>query len=177
MHDCFDIRREPIAEFDYQNSHARFKQVLFQRKLKKETARFISEFMTPKNVVVKGQAFRTLADALVEWQQKNDSTRTFSTAIEEAGETEPALQKLQRYLDEILTTFDGGRWSLKDFIGRIDPSRLKNKSTGKQQFREHLKREIALTVRNYLMAKEGSIRPIKSFNDQCPPSNVVKVSP
>ena len=151
-----DIRSEAISEFDYQNTHARFKQILFQRKLKRESARFVSEFMTPKNVVVKGEAFRALADALAEWQQQNDTTGTFSEAIEKAGETEPALQKLHRHLGEALTTFDGGHWSLKDFIGRIDPARLKTKSTAKQTFREHLKREIALTVRNHLMAKEAS---------------------
>jgi len=151
-----DIRREAISEYDYQNTHARFEQILFHRKLKSETARFVSEFMTPKNVVVKGAAFRTLADALEEWHQQKDNTGTFSEAIEKAGETEPALQKLQKHLGETLTTFDGGRWSLKDFIGRIDPARLKTKSAGKQMLREHLKREIALTVRNYLMAKEAA---------------------
>ncbi|MCZ6819634.1 MAG: peptidylprolyl isomerase [Calditrichaeota bacterium] len=151
-----DIRSEAISEYDYQYTHARFEQILFHRKLKSETTRFISEFMTPKNVVVKGGAFRTLADALAEWQQQNDNTLTFSEAIAEAGGKEPALQKLQIHLGEVLATFDEGRWSLKDFIGRIDPARLKTKSTGKQRFREHLKREIAITVRNYLMAKEAA---------------------
>ena len=113
--------------------------------------------MTPKNVVVKGEAFRTLADGLVEWRQQKANTRTFSAAIEEAGETMPALQKLQRRLGETLTTFDGGRWSLEDFIGRIDPTRLKTKSAGNEGLlRKHLKREIGLTVRNHLMAKKAS---------------------
>ena len=151
-----DIRREAISEYDYQNTHARFKQILFHRKLKSETAHFVSEFMTPKNVVVKGEAFRTLANALAQWQQQNDKTRAFSEAIEKAGETEPALQKLQRHLGETLATFDGGRWSLQDFIDRIDPARLKTESAGKQRLRKHLKREIALTVRNYLLAKEAA---------------------
>ncbi len=151
-----DIHSEAISEYDYQYTYTRFEQILFHRKLKSETTRFISEFMTPKNVVVKGGAFRILADALAEWQQQNDSTRTFSEAIAEAGGKEPALRKLQVHLGEALTTFDEGHWSLKDFIDRIDPARLKIKSTGKQQFREHLKREIALTIRNYLMAKEAA---------------------
>ena len=150
-----DVRSEAISEYDYQNTHARFKQILFHRKFKSETARFVSEFMTPKNVVVKGEAFRVLANALAEWELQNDTSGTVSEAAEKAGETEPALQKLKRHLGEALTTFEGARWSLKDFISRIDPSRLKTKSIGKRQFREHLKREIALTVRNYLMAKEA----------------------
>jgi len=150
-----DIRREALAEYDYQSTFERYEQILFQRKLKGETARYVAEFMTAKNVVVKGEAFQTLAEALVEWQQQNDNTRTLSEAIEEAGETEPALQKLNRHSGKILITFAGGRWSLKDFIGRIDPDRLKIEPAAKQQFRAHLKREIGLTVRNDLMAKEA----------------------
>ncbi len=156
-----DIRREAISAYDYQNTYERFKKILFNRKLKRATARYISEFMTPKNVVVKGEAFQTLADALAEWQRQNDSTRTFSETIAKAGGTEPALQKLKRHLGKALLTFDGGRWSLQDFISRIDPVRLKTKSAAKPRFRKHLKHEIALTVRNYLMAKEASSRGLR----------------
>ena len=151
-----DIRTEAISEYDYQYAYVRFEKILFQRKLKKETARFISEFMTPKNVVVKGDAFRTLAKGLVEWHQQNDSTRTFSEAIEKAGVAEPALQELNRHLRKALITFNGGLWSVNDFVSRIDPARLKTKSAAKRPFREHLKREIALTVRNDLIAKEAA---------------------
>ncbi len=153
-----DIRREAVAEYDYESTFQRFEQILYQRKLKAATGRYVTEFMTAKNVVVKGEAFQALAEALVEWQQQNDNTRTFSEAIEKARETEPALQKLNSRSAETLVTFAGGRWSTKDFIGRIGTDRLKREPAARRQFRAHLKREIAVTVRDDLMAQEAISR-------------------
>ena len=150
-----DIRREAIAEYDYEYLYNRYEQILFQRRLKDATSRYITGFMTAKNVVVKGDAFQILLEALVEWKRQDDKTRTFSDAIEDALQTEPALQKLDRNSGKVLITFKGGRWSLKEFIARIDPARLKITPGAKQQFHAHLKREIALTLRNDLLAKEA----------------------
>jgi hypothetical protein len=76
-----DIRREAVSEYDYESTFKRFEQILFQRKLAGATSRYVADFMTTKNVVIKGEAFQTLAEALLEWQQESDSTETFSEAM------------------------------------------------------------------------------------------------
>ncbi|TDI75406.1 MAG: peptidyl-prolyl cis-trans isomerase, partial [Bacteroidetes bacterium] len=117
--EMIDIRREALAEFDYDQTHDRYKQILYQRKLKAATSHYVTGFMTAKNVVVKGEPFQILVEALEEWKLQNDSSGTFSEAIEVAGDAEPALQKLNRNSGKVLISFAGGRWSMKEFIEKI----------------------------------------------------------
>jgi len=156
MIQMIDIRRDALAEYDYQSTSDRFKQILFQRKLKSATSQYVTKFMTAKNVVVKGEAFQILAEALLDWKGEMDNTRTLSDAIENASESEPALRKFNQQSEKILVTFSGGRWSLKDFIEHVDTGRLEIKPEKTERFRANLKREIGLTIRNELLAKEAT---------------------
>ena len=62
-----DIRREPLSEYDYQERAESYRQILFYRKLKEKAIQYVSDFMTPKNVVTKGDVFRKLSNALETW--------------------------------------------------------------------------------------------------------------
>ena len=65
-----DIQRGPLSDYDYDSRASSMRQTLFYRKLEAEAAKYVKQFMTPKNVVTKGDAFRTLANGLAEWKKK-----------------------------------------------------------------------------------------------------------
>ena len=121
--------------------------------------------MDAKTVEVKGKAFHTLAEALLEWQQDESHARTFYEAVDSATESEPSLKKLKRQSENILVTYAGGRWSQKDFFERINSDRFKNKFETTQQFRAHLKREIGLTIRNDLLATEAISKGLRKSDN------------
>jgi len=119
-----DIKREGISDYEYQNTYKRFEQILYYRKLNIETAKFVSKFMTPKDVVTKGKVFKIFADALAEWKQQDMNGLSFAGSIEKAGDTEHAMQHLNDNLEKTFITSDDGHWSLKEFIDIFDPATI-----------------------------------------------------
>lgn len=159
-----DIRRGGISDFDYQNTYKRYEQILFYSQLQEKTISYTAAFMTQKNIVTKGKEFQILWNALSEWKQQNNNSVTFSSAIDNAGKTEPALWELKRKMENSLINFEGGQFSLKEIINRFDPASITAEYSAKQQLRKQLQRQIALIVRNYLFAKEAIAQGLhKSF--------------
>ncbi len=76
-----------MLESEYQSKTGSIRQTLFYRKVGDEAKRFVSEFMTPKNVVTKGAPFITLSNALADWMKKEH--KGFIEAIESANDDEP----------------------------------------------------------------------------------------
>ena len=160
-----DIKREGISDYEYQNTYKRFEQILYYRKLNIETAKFVSKFMTPKNVVTKGKIFRLFADALAEWKQQDKSAISFSESIEKAGNTEPVMEHLNDNLEKTFITFDDGYWSLKEFIDIFDPATVKIEPTNAQHFRKELNHQIALSIRNHFLVEEAISRGLDKSPD------------
>ena len=153
-----DIRMEGLSDYDYQNTYKRYEQILFSRKIKEKTAKYVSRFMTPKNVVTKGEEFRILADALAEWKQQVENLRTFSEFLDKAEDLGPASLLLKSHSENRLISFDDGSWSLKEFMSRFDPASIRTDPANKHRFRNELNRQIAMSIRNHLLAKEAKKR-------------------
>ena len=151
-----DILREGISDYDYQYTYKRYEQILYYRKLNLETTKFVSNFMTPKNVVTKGKTFQIFADALAEWRKQGKNAYSFSESLEKAGNTEPAMQHLNDNLEKTFIIFDGGQWSLKVFITHFNPASVKIDPSKAEHFRRELKHQIALSIRDYFLAKEAA---------------------
>jgi len=150
-----DITRSGISDHDYKNTYNRFKQILFYREQNVRAASFVKNFMNPKNVITKGNEFRTLADALSEWEQQSSNSDNFFESVEKAGKTEPALLDLKNNLENIFITFNDKHWTVKEFLNRFDPHSIKAKPFNKQLFRKQLKHQIAITIRDYFFVKEA----------------------
>lgn len=162
IYQVMDIRREPITDYDYKNKYESFRQILFYRQLKKEAAKFVSDFMTPRNVVTKGEAFRTLSNALAEWlQQKPSDPDSFLIAVQNASDSEPAMKKLKENLQQPLVTFKGGKWTMQDFLQRFYPGSVKIDPKNKQEFRSKLNEKIGLAIRDYFLVKEAKKRGLQ----------------
>jgi len=161
-----DIRRKGILENEYADKAESFKQILFYRQVAEDAQRFVSEFMIPKNVTTKGDAFITLADGLAEWKIKDKNKRKdFLEAIKHADETEPSLSKLKKDLKKNLVSFEGGKWTMEDFIKRLSTKAVKIEPENKNQFRSQLNQEIALEVRNHFFIKEAKKRNLQKSNN------------
>lgn len=151
-----DIRRKGILEKEYLDKTASIKKVLFYRKSMKESLKYISDFMTPKNVVTKGGAFFDLTDALLDWRKLKEEKQTdFLQAVESADTTHPYLFKLKNKLSETLVTFKGGRWTIKDFLDRFDPKKVRKDSIDPDKYRKEINQQIALCIRNYFLLQKA----------------------
>ncbi len=156
-----DIRRESIMEDEYQTKAERYRNILFYRRVKDEARRFVSDFMTPKNVVTKGDAFRKLADALYEWQTTGEkSAREFKEVIQSTKDEDSAIFSLKQNLSTTLVTFKGGQWTISDFVTRFDANSIVVNSKSKHEFRAQLNQDIALQVRNYFFISEALDRKL-----------------
>jgi len=151
-----DIRRKGILEKEYLDKAESFKKILFYRKSMKEALKYVSDFMTPKNVITKGDAFFDLTNALLDWKKlKNKKQTDFLQAVKNADAHNPTLYKLKNELDKTLVTFKGGQWSIKDFLDRFDPSMVRKDLDDPDQYRNEINQQIALKIRNYFLLKEA----------------------
>ena len=150
-----DIKNGILSDYDYKITYNRFKQILTSSKIQKEATRYVSQFMTPKNIVTKASAFKILVNAFAEWKTDSLSTGNFQNDLDLADDTKPALHKLKNNLKETLINFNNGNWTLEEFIVRFDPASIKSNPSDKRRFKQELNHQIAMKIRNYFLAKEA----------------------
>jgi len=157
-----DIRRDGLTVNDLKSQADRFKQILFYRKVLEEAKHYISDFMTPKNVLTKGEVFRKLSNAFVEWKKNDKKDRMdFVDAVKSAKKNQPSLHKLKNSLQDVLVTFNNGNWTIAEFLDRFNPASVKAKLPDAKQIQSDLNQQIALEVRNYFMIKEARSRDLQ----------------
>lgn len=150
------IKRNAVMPEDYLNKAPSVKKVIYNTKLKAETFKFVSSYMTPKNVVTKGNLFIMLADALAEW--KGDSIAgmySFRDAVKNSTEKYPAMQKLKLNGRRVLTEFEGGELYLNNILDLLNVSNVKEDPRNQYPFRKQLNQQLAQTIRDYLLGREG----------------------
>ncbi len=156
-----DIRREPLTEYEIQTNAGRYKKILFYRKVKEEALRFVSDFMTPKNVVTKGDAFRKLSAALYAWEKKNEKSKNdFNEMLKSVDDIYSAIFKLKQDLNQTLVTFENGQWTISDFLSRFDVKSARLNAKDEQELRTALNQQIALKVRNHFFTLEAIDRKL-----------------
>lgn len=151
-----DIRREPLSEYEILNKSGSYKKILKAKKESKKATEYVSQFMTPKNVVTKGDAFRDLSNALIEWHKtgKVDSMN-FEQAVQSADDENSALFKLKKEMNKTLVTFSGGKWSVRDFLNRFNEKAIKFEPSNENSYRNQVNQQIALNIRNHFFMREA----------------------
>ena len=156
-----DIKQYPLIADELQNSAERYRQMLFYRKVKEGSVQFVSQFMTPKNVTTKGESFRLLVNATLEWASfSENSSGDFLEAVQSATDKSSVIFDLQQNLDQTLVTFSGGQWTLRDFLGRYDVGSANIDIKDRQAILAELNDEIALEVRNYFFTNNALKRKL-----------------
>jgi len=150
-----DIKNGILSEFDYDNNFTKFKEILLSRKIKEKTALYVSQYLTPKEIVTKKTAFNLLANALGEWKNQFSQDDHFKNVVLHGDNRRPALQELKNNLNKILVSYNTGNWTLKDFIERFDPSAIHNNELDIITLKRELNHEIAFMIRSYLLSQEA----------------------
>jgi len=162
-----DIRQQGVLESEYASQAASMKKVLFYRKVMAEGVKYVADLMTPKDVVTKGNSFRMLTDALMEWKKAAGNV-TVSQAVTEATAEQPALAALKARFSETLVEYAGGSWSFAEFLAQNpDWSRLTANPEDTPLFQNQVNDVIALTIRNHFLLAEARRKGLeKSENVQ-----------
>jgi hypothetical protein len=154
-----DIRRSAVMPDDYLKKSSTMRKIIYNTKLKEGTAKLIDSFMTPKNVVTKGFFFITLSNALAEWKsEKIGDVLSFRDAVRSGNDKYPSMNKLKQYLNQTITSYKDGQLTVNQLLDLLDVSPVKADPKDEYTFRNQLNTQIGVTVRNYLLAKEGMNR-------------------
>ncbi len=160
-----EITSNIISDYDYQATYDKYKQILFYREQKKQTAIFLKNFMNPKKVITKGRAFGYILNALVAWKKSDVEKITFEQAAENANNSEQELLLLKKHYDETLVTFKDGSLSIKDFINRFNASNITAKVSEKKKIYNQLNHQIAISIRNHFFLEEAFVRGLDKSPD------------
>jgi hypothetical protein len=155
IYQIVDVRRNPVVDNEYVDQYEKYRQILYYRQLKNEAIKYVSAFMTPKNVTTKGTAFRLFVDALSEWMKENPANESFAQAIENASDENSAIKKLRDNFKQTLVAFEGGNWTVKDFLEKFDPKTIKTDKKENNTIKSQLNEKIALAVRDEFLVKEA----------------------
>lgn len=151
-----DIRRNSILAGEYKSQAPSIKKVLHHAKLQSEIVNYVDSLMTPLNIVTKGKQFRLLADALAEWKADSLASESgFEDYLYTGEEYGSKVSALRKSLNDTLIYYDGGGFTIGAFLELFDPAVIKNSPANKRLFRSELNNNIAITLRNHFMIKEG----------------------
>jgi hypothetical protein len=151
-----DIRRQPVTEYEYKDKADTFRKILRARKEQELNAQFIASLMIPKNVTTKGDAFSLLSRNLFEWYKNGDRSEDLYKAIADSRNEQACLQEIRKSLDKVLVTFEKDSWTIRDFLKRFNPREIKvTDKTDLNVFQSNFNDQIALTVRDYFLLKQG----------------------
>jgi peptidyl-prolyl cis-trans isomerase C len=145
------------SEFDRKRSY--LEKTIRKRKQDSLAHEYIKDFMQPKNVRMKGPTFALLCSLFVktepEQKQKlpNLPPRLLDPEIN-------ILQNLETHNNDVLITFDGGRWTIADFIQIV-----KSLPVGERprlSSRKIFENDIGIVVRDEFLAKEAYRRRLQN---------------
>jgi hypothetical protein len=151
-----DIRREPVTEYEYQSRADSYKKILRVRKEQELEDKFISAFMTPKKVVTKRDVFAALSQNLYQWYKRNKKNEYLREEIEKSDDSDPYLAQIRRNLDKVLVTYDGGEWTVDEFLKTFNPKSIKmNENEDLGSYRSKLNDQIASAICDYFLLQKG----------------------
>ncbi|MFQ5651094.1 MAG: peptidylprolyl isomerase [bacterium] len=145
-----DRKKNPlVTEAGFQARKSYVARIIQRRKEAKLASEFVNQFMTPKEVKLKGAAFAVLASHLVE--EKNDERISLPKPLD--PEIQSARTGLIDHLEETLVEFKGGRWTLGEFLTKLAEMPITDRPNTSS--RTSLENGIGVMVRDELLAREA----------------------
>ena len=153
-----DVRRQGIMEHEYASKYETMKKVLLNAKYDEGIARYVGGFMTPLGVVTRGAPFWKLCDAVVEWKVSGDHSVQMLRDAVHAHPDRPGYAPLRTVWNEPLVTYKGGQQTIGQFLDHFRPSLRDIDSVTTPHTRHLLSQQVALTIRDHLLAGEARRR-------------------
>lgn len=148
--EVMDIRRERLADADYEAKAPSYQKILYNRKALEAGTAFVAETMQPLNVATKRPAFEILNEALWAWYKEETPVRNLLDYIDRAPHLHAYMELLKAHYRDPLVTFDNRSWSIYDFLEHFTPGRYVLRTEDAASFKAHLADIVALVVRDYL---------------------------
>lgn len=149
------IRNPLLTEAGYQSRKSYIRKLMQRRREAQIASAFIRDFMTPKNVRVKGPAFSLLANYLVE--PKDGAPKFIPKSLDQ--EIQQVQSTIAEHLNDVLVEFAGkageagGRWTIGDFLSKLNQMPLPDRPN--TQSRMSLKNGIGIMIRDEFLLEEA----------------------
>lgn len=138
------------SEFDRRRSY--LEKTIRKRKQDSLAHEYVKEFMLPKNVVMKGPTFALLCSLFV--KPESDNKQKLPNLPPRLQDPEiTILQNLGTHKNAVLITFDGGQWTIADFIKIIKSLPVNERP--RISSRKTFENDIGIVVRDEFLAKEA----------------------
>jgi hypothetical protein len=154
-----DVRRAGLMEHEYATRFESVKRVLLNQKYEEGVQRFVSGFMTERQVTTKGEPFWKLCDAVAEWMRSGDCNRVMlRDAIRNAGQDRLPYQASRQAWDMPIVTHRDGGITIGQLLEFFRPSLREADPSNMPNLRHRMSSEVALAVRDYFLAAEARRR-------------------
>ncbi len=155
------IRRSAILEHEYTTRFETMKKVLLNAKYDERIGAFVGGFMTPRHVVTKAGTFEALCNAVVEWKVTGDhKVMMLRDAVFSSAHGRPSYAALAARAGQPIVTYVDGWFTVAGFLDVFLPSVRDIDPADMPQVRHLLSEQVALCVRDQLLAAEARRRQL-----------------
>jgi len=144
----------PMAtEHEFQQRRQSLERILLKRKQEVLAQRYITEFMTPKNVVAKAEAINFLIRAARRMKKATDSQLPSDLPQLNDEEISSVQNEVEHHGQDVLVEFEGGIWTIQQFFEKMAETLPQDQP----DFSSHLSfaEKLAVMVRNDFLAEEA----------------------
>lgn len=147
------------TESEFNRKRSYLEKTIRKRKQDSLAHEYIKDFMLPKNVLMKGQSFALLCSLFV--KTESDEKQKLPNLPPRLLDPEiNILQNLETHNNDILITFDGGHWTIADFIKIVKSLPVSERP--RLSSRKIFENDIGKVVRDEFLAKEAYRRRLQN---------------
>lgn len=162
LFEVMNIRRQRLAEEDYQQKSPSYHKIIFNRKAMTQGTAFVAQLMQPLDVKTKRAGFEILNQALFAWYKDNSPQRNLLHYIEDQRLVTPYTELLKENAQIPLVTYKDVSWDMYDFLSHFTPGRYVLRTDDAQAFKARLADIVGLVVRDKVLL---DIADQESLND------------
>ena len=148
-----DIKTNPlITESGFQARKPTLRKILFKRKQAGLADQYLKAFMKDKHVKVYGPSLVFLEELA---KQYLGDEKRLPVVLQKFGDREinRLVLRSQDHLDETIAVFEGGKWTIGDFLAKLKKTHLSSRP--KVVSKKTLKDVVARMVRDEFLLEEG----------------------
>jgi len=148
-----------LTEYDFATQKSALEKIIRKRKEAELAHQFVKAFMTPKKLKMKGPVFQLLFEKIQATYGDDKKLLPNQPPMLMDQELGTLRQDLKDHLKDVLVEFEGGRWTLGEFLdmlARTPPSERPHPLS-----RKRLINDIGLFLRDEFLAREGYHRGLE----------------
>lgn len=156
-----NIRRNVmLSKDDFNLNKENLKASYVKRQEKILSSEFISEFMAQKDLKLMNETFNVLVDFIGQSVIDNQLSEAMLNPVLRDEELDTLSNDLRQHYNDILFTFDGGEWTIEDFLNYLSgiPRTNRPRIDSPARFR----RDLGILMRDYFLNEEAKKRGLQN---------------